>query len=513
MTDAQKSLNADTHPLPLPPENDNPYQQLLDTVCDAVLISTVTGDVTDANLSAAAVLLYDVEELRRMSIASIIAIADANLLPAILTGLDTNRHVLLEATCTRKDGSRFPGEIAVSRIHNGDKTRLFLFIRDLTVHKQTETALRETLSRLEMQDRARALLVSNVTHELRTPLTSIIYGLSNLLSGVVGPVTPPVRQYLERFNREGQRLLSTVEDILYLERIETKTLRLSSIMASVPRLVARAIAALELSARHKHVTVNRDYAADAMFTCCDPAKMNRVLVNIIGNAIKYTPGGGTVTISLVKHPGKSQTLSVRIEDTGVGIPPHAISSVTDRYYRVGDQADGAGLGLAIAKDIIEMHSGSIQIASPPPGRNAGTLVSINIPLVDQPDLLVLSTDAATTQRVMEQLIPAGYNVSAVTGSKEAMDLVRDKHVDLLIVNIPLQDSDGTGTIAAIHGSEYKRRIPIVVITAGDLSTAQKEIFSCLSIPILKKPWQQDELLDGIERAFLASAATAGEEDL
>lgn len=537
MTDEKRPQPADSQRLPPPPERDatvirfkkeplltaradtgaclpgeghpasgDPYQQLLDTIYDAVLVSTVTGNITDANLRSVDFLLYSLEELRRMRVTNIIAGADANLLPTIMASLDRDRYALLEAKCIRRDGSRFACEIAVSRICCDGQTKLFLFIRDLTVRKQAEKALRETLSRLEKQDRARALLVSNVTHELRTPLTSLMYGLSNLLSGATGPVTPQVRQYLERFNRECQRLLSTVEDILYLERIETRTLRLSRITTSANRLVARSATALELHARHKGITLSRSTEGDPVFAHCDPAKMERVLMNIVGNAIKYTPDGGSVTITAAKHPAQDQALLINVTDTGVGIPSHAINNVMDRYYRVGEHADGAGLGLAIAKDITELHGGTIQITSPPPGKSTGTLVSISIPSADPPTLLLLGDEASTTHAVMEQLTSSGYRISAETSVARAMERLRNERIDLLIVDFPLKDAGGTEAIAAIRGNELDRRIPIVVVSAGDLSAAQKEIFSCLSIPVLKKAWKPDELLGAIDQAFLAASS-------
>lgn len=531
MTEESQSKRADVSRLSKPPErestvirfrkeplltvrapssdlpSEDPYQQLLDTIYDAVLVSTVTGNITDANLRSVDFLLYDLDELRQMRINNIIAGADVNLLPAILASLDRDRYALMEAKCIRKDGSRFSAEIAVSRICSDDQTKLFLFIRDLTVRKQAEKALRETLYRLEKQDRARALLVSNVTHELRTPLTSIMYGLSNLLSGVVGPVSPQVRQYLERFDRECQRLLSTVEDILYLERIETKTLRLCKIREPAVRLVAKSVSSLELQAKHKGVTLSRNPESGTLFIFCDPPKMERVLLNIIGNAIKYTPTGGGVSITTRRHPSGHNMMEINVEDTGIGIPAHAIDNVMDRYYRVGERADGAGLGLAIAKDITEMHGGSIRIVSPPPGKTGGTLVTIEVPSALPPAVLLLSQNSANTKTVQEQLALSGYRASSETNSGKAVERIAEGAVDLLIVDFPLSDSDGTELIATLRGKEQGRKTPILVMARGELTAAQKEIFSCLSIAVLVGSWSPGNLLDCIERALMATGGT------
>ncbi len=487
--------------------HEDPYQQLLDTIYDAVLVVTVTGHIADANLRSVDLLLYDLEELRKMRVINIIAGSDVNLLPTILASLDRDKFAILEAKCIRKDGSRFSAEIAASRIFSGGQTKLFFFIRDLTVRKQAERALRETLSRLEKQDRARALLVSNVTHELRTPLTSIMYGLSNLLSGVVGALSPQVRQYIERFDRECQRLLSTVEDILYLERIETRTLRLSKVRVPAARLAAKSAAFLELQARHKGIALVLNQEPGALFADCDPPKMERVLLNVIGNAIKYTQQDGRVAISTRKRVGQYRILEINVEDTGVGIPAHAIENVMDRYYRVGERADGAGLGLAIAKEIAEMHGGGIQITSPPPGKSAGTLVSVGIPSADPPDVLVLGQNQANTTAVLEQLALSGYRAVAETSSEKATARIVGSGVDLLIVDFPLSDSDGTEMIATLRGDERGRKTPIVVMAGSDLTPARKEIFSCLSIAVMASPWKPGDLLDCIERAFVTTGGT------
>jgi len=487
------------------PRTTDPYQQLLDCIYDAVVVSTVTGEIIDANQRSEDSLLFDKHELCRMRVMDLVVGAGEDLLPVVMENLNKQKYVLLEAKCVRKDGSRFSAEIAVSRLLCCDQIKLSFFIRDLTVRKQAEKALKEALYKLEKQDRARALLVSNVSHELRTPLTSMTYGISNLLSGVAGSPDPQVMQYLERFDRECRRLLCTVEDILDLERIETRTMRLVRIRVPVSRLIARSMGTMDPQARYKDIKLTVVKPADKpVFVYCDPSKIERVLLNVFSNAVKYTPRGGAIEVRTEQTSGRYGFISIRIEDSGIGIPAHALDRVMDRYYRVGEHADGAGLGLAIAKEITEMHGGSIQIASPPPGKKTGTMVSIDLPSIDAPDVLFLGSDPVSAQAAGEEFGQLGCRFASVTSSKAAFDLLHARRVAVLMVEMPLTGEDGMELVAALLGEERSRRIAVMVLAGGELSSAKQEILGSFSIPVLSKPWKADQLIDGVEQAFLGA---------
>jgi len=188
---------------------DERYQQLLQSIYDAVLITTMRGDVIDANMRAVDFFLMPRQDLCRLSILDIISGADESLLPLIARNLKEERYTLIEAHCVRHDSSTFPAEIAVNELHLPEGAQLCFMIRDVTIRQQTESALRHMVTRLQDHDRAKSQFVSNVSHELKTPLTSMMYAIGNMLDGSLGQLSENVRTYLAMLNDDCKRLMGT----------------------------------------------------------------------------------------------------------------------------------------------------------------------------------------------------------------------------------------------------------------------------------------------------------------
>lgn len=498
------------------PPRGSAYEQLLVSIYDAVLITTTAGDITDANPRSVDFFLYGSDELSTMNIMDIISGSNEGLLSQIVDNLEDAKYTVIDARCTRKDGSMFRSEIAVSQIACGGERQLCFFIRDLTVRQQAEKALREALQRLEKHDKARSMFMSNITHELRTPLTSLMYGITNLLRGIGGPVTEKAKQYLERLDRECRRMLSTVNDILDLERLDAGSLSLAKVKVPLVRLVLRCCDSLKLHAEHKGVEMTFSFTDfsrreefeddESGFAFCDPPKIERTLMNIIGNAVKYTPRGGRIDVNLESDPHHDGNLLVTVADTGIGIPPHALDSVMERYYRVGETAEGSGLGLAIAREIVEKHGGHIKIQSPVPGGEQGTLVSISINSVAPPEVLVVDDEAKARRVIVAQLSSVGYNTILAPDAQEGLRHIRQERVDLLLLDLLMPGMDGIEMLRAVRSDEATPRLPVVLITAADLDDEKRKTLGDFSVPIISKPWREEDLLDAIEAAFMAENA-------
>ena len=485
------------------------YQNLLQSVYDAVVIANSKGRILDHNTRALDFFRVNDNKLLGARVIDLISGADGTLLSAILKNLEDHRYTLIEGHCVRSDKSTFPAEIAVNKIDLPEGKQLSFFIRDVTVRKRAQAALEEAVARLEEHDRARSLFVTNVSHELKTPLTSMIYAIANMLRGAAGPLPERVQRYLEILDGDCKRLSRTVNDILNIRKIDSKTLTLAKTRTPLSRLIRRSVESLNVQVEQKNLTLDISAAKGTWFVDCDQQKMERVILNIVGNAVKFTPDGGAVEISVEDDHKHAGHVAFSVRDNGIGIPPEAIERVTERYFTVGEQPNGTGLGLAILKEIIQIHDGSIELQSPPPGRDKGTTVTVSMPVAEPPTLLIVDDDPAILNLLSYQMQERGYRTITAGDGIEALSKIEKEKPNVVILDLVLPKMEGTEVILKMKSDKNLVRIPIIVITGAYLGRGKAEILNSFSIPALLKPWHEGELLDRVESAFMGTAAFAG----
>lgn len=477
------------------------YEKLLESIYDAVLLTDHKGRVIDFNARAADFFLFDNNELLGMSVVDLISGADEGVLRAIKRNLRDHKYTLIEARCLRSDDTSFPAEIAANRVDLDEQGQLAFFVRDISVRKRAQEDLEDAVTRLEAHDRARSEFVTNVSHELRTPLTSMIYAVNNMLRGVVGWLPERAVRYLERLDADCRRLLATVNDILDLRKIENRSLTLARTRVPLSRLVLGCVESLRVQADEKGLRVLFDIHDRQLFVDCDPQKMERVILNVIGNAIKFTPKGGEIRVCIDADEQQPDHVLVTVSDTGLGIPADAIAKVTVRYFKVGEQPSGSGLGLAISKEIVELHGGSIEIKSPVPGHEKGTAVYVSLPTTAPPTVLVVDDEPAIRAVVQAQVERRGYRVVTASSAEEALACCDKEPISVMVLDLILPDIDGTQLILQLRHRKQSMRLPIIVLTGSHIGRAKAEILSSFAIPTISKPWREEELLDRIEGAF------------
>ena len=475
------------------------YERLLQSIYDAVLITDSRGNISDYNRRSLEFFCFSPEELDGRSVTELIAGIDDDIMSAIRSNLVQRRFTLIEGNCVRRDLSTFPSEVAINRLDLDPEGRLCFFVRDISVRKRAQNALEEAVARLEAHDRARSQFVSNVSHELRTPLTSMIYAITNMLRGVVGPVSDRVEHYLEMLQGDCKRLLATVSDILDLRKLETSELVLHRSHVPMGRMVRRTAESLAVQADQKGVEFELSIAEECGFVNCDVEKFERVVINIVGNAIKFTPAGGTVRVALALHPVRVNRLLLSVQDDGIGIPPEALPRVTERYFTVGDQPSGSGLGLAISREIVELHGGRMALQSPPPGGQQGTLVEIGMGVVTPPLVLIVDNDKALLAALSEQISGQGYRVATSESGAQAMASIEASKPDMVVLDLMLPDTHGTELVLKIKAGADTGDIPILALTGTELERSKATVLTNFGVPFLMKPWGESELLDRIER--------------
>ena len=232
---------------------------------------------------------------------------------------------------------------------------------------------------LKVVNSVRSNFVSMVSHELRTPLNSVHGFIDLLMQGHMGELNPEQKQYLGYAQEGVQQLIAIVEDILFMTRSDTGQFDMKQQKGSFLELAKQVLRGLQPQALKASVILNKDVASPSPMFYADPQRIKQVLNNLVSNAIKFTPPGGTVTLRA--RPYDEHFLMISVEDTGYGIPPEDRSHVFERFYQsnhhLQSKMGGYGLGLTIAKLIVEQHGGAISFDSTV---NHGTTFYFTVPL-------------------------------------------------------------------------------------------------------------------------------------
>ncbi|HEY0755418.1 MAG TPA: GAF domain-containing sensor histidine kinase [Ktedonobacteraceae bacterium] len=247
-------------------------------------------------------------------------------------------------------------------------------IRVLALLAEQVTLATSNARRAEMvrdANRMKANFLSLVTHELRSPLNTINGYLDLLLEGIAGETNEQQHEFLRRARAGSEHLYALLEDLLLASRADARQLRLHRVPASLGELVDAAIEELELTAQDGQVTLQSRLPAHLPLLLLDTVRTQQVLRNLLINALRFTPAGGSVTVSARILPASEdkgeQLLEVRVCDTGVGIAPEYHARIFERFFQIpaaeGGRTSGQGLGLAIVKLIIELHGGQVSVES------------------------------------------------------------------------------------------------------------------------------------------------------
>jgi PAS domain S-box-containing protein len=277
--------------------------------------------------------------------------------------------------------------------------------RDVTARKLEEQFLRErcaaeeaVVQRLEEMDRQKEEFASSITHDLRTPLTSVIGYLEMLTDGDAGALGGGQQKLAEAAQRSAGHLLDMVRDLLTLTQIDVGTLQPCLTEVEADDLIQNAARVIYPLTNNRSIVLEVDVAAGTGCLPADRDQLDRMLMNMLGNAVKFTPDGGRIALRARRHHG---FLQIVVADNGIGIDPADLPHLFDRFYRARTAqtrlTTGAGIGLAVVKGIVEAHGGDIRVDSAP---GHGTTFLIRLPLASEPSRTISSTPPPRTTKAL-----------------------------------------------------------------------------------------------------------------
>ncbi|ULA63444.1 MAG: Hybrid sensor histidine kinase/response regulator [Nitrospira sp.] len=373
-----------------------------------------------------------------------------------------------------------------------------------------ELKVRERTEALEQADRLRSQFLSHVSHELRTPMTSIKGFVQNLLDGLTGPLNEKQQRYLLRMLDNSDRLIRMIEDLLDRTRIEAGRLEVHPVDVDLESCLMDAIEQLRPLASAKRQRLGITARDARVEVWADRDRLIQVAVNLIQNAVKYTPEDGEVTVAI--ESSSPRFVRILVRDTGPGIPVEDLEKIFDPFFRVqqGQRSGpkGLGLGLSIVKTLVELQGGSVSAKNCFTG---GAEVSFTLPLRSTPPsapssppiavqrVLVADGDPDIRQWLFDRLKASGYCPEASMDGQEALATIQSTSYVGVLLDIDLGQMDGLNLLQQIRLKHPE--IPVIVMTASGSQELAVQAIGMGAQAYLLKPFDADALRAAMARWF------------
>ncbi|MBC6112612.1 ATP-binding protein [Pedobacter fastidiosus] len=399
---------------------------------------------------------------------------------------------------------------------------------EVTVSERTAEVRRQA-DKLREMDAVKSRFFINLTHEFRTPLTLILGPVKQLLNSTQDK---QLTNYGDTIQRNAERLLNLINQLLDLSKLEAGKMELSNSPTEVIGLLKRNFLSFESLASQKGIKLDFQSAFDQIEILIDIDKLERILYNLISNAIKFTGAGGLVLLEISQGKNNEvSSISINVTDTGIGIPDKKIPYIFDRFYQV-DSSDtraneGTGIGLAITKELVELMGGKLFLYSK---ENEGTDIQVQLPIQiskgatiqkvkilpeishqtelslpvvpaneekDLPLVLVIE-DNVELRNYISELISTKYRLITASNGQEGINQAIENIPDLVVTDLMMPIMDGYQVCNTLKQDAKTSHIPVIILTAKADTESRITGFETRADAYLSKPFDQRELLAVIE---------------
>jgi PAS domain S-box-containing protein len=425
----------------------------------------------------------------------------------------------LELSALHRDGREFPIEITITSPMRRDNGYFFgAFLRDISDRLQHDEALRNARDVAEAATRAKSEFLANMSHELRTPLNGVI-GYSQLLQRDRS-LTASQREALDAITNCGAHLLDLINDVLDLSKIEAGRIDIEETTTELPQLITDLRHVIAESARRKSLRLRMTIAQNVPpRVVLDGRHLRQVLLNLLGNAIKFT-AHGEVALEIA---AAGDQLTFEVRDTGAGIAPEDLDKIFDAFTQTdsGAAAGGTGLGLTISRHLLRSMGTDLSVDSTV---GKGSCFHFTLPLVradevepgnesddSQPTLFarlapgqqvtaLVVDDSTVSRRILASLLEsAGLQVITAAGGIEGIALARQHRPDVIFMDVKMPDLDGFSATRQLSADEAARNIPVIAVTASAFGDTRKAAREAGCVEYLPKPVRAEALFAAIQK--------------
>ncbi len=407
---------------------------------------------------------------------------------------------------------------------------LLVFVKYFRMTKQQMIELEQARKEAVHANRAKSEFLSNMSHDIRTPMNAIV-GMTAIATANLNDIQQ-VRNCLRKIALSGKHLLGLINDVLDMSKIESGKLTLNMDQISLREVMDSIVSIVQPQIRSKHQQFDvfiHDISAENV--CCDSVRLNQVLLNILGNAVKFTPEGGEIHVAMYEEPSDRGPefirIHMRIRDTGIGMTPEYKERIFDSFSREDSarvrKTEGSGLGMAITKYIIDAMGGTIEVESEP-GKGTefhvvldleqATIQEVDMVLPDW-NMLVVDDDKQLCESTVESLRSIGVKADWSLDAEKALEKVEEHHrrgddYQIILLDWKLPGMDGITAAREIRRL-YGDDVPILLISAYDWSEIETEARSAGITGFISKPLFKSTLFYGL-RQYMGEAGAPLEKE-
>ena len=407
---------------------------------------------------------------------------------------------------------------------------LVLFFIDLLFIQQFNKKLRIAAMEADSANKAKTDFLSTMSHDIRTPMNAII-GLTAIAQKNLNDVEA-TGENLRKISLAGNHLLTLINDILDISKVESGKLNLCPVTFSLVETVENLVNLSQPMVKEKNIDFNfRVHRMEKEYLYADQLRLNQIYINILSNSVKYTEPGGSVNVDIIEDESPllgCVRLTYRVSDTGIGMSPEFMERMFQPFSRQTDSRvnsiQGTGLGLAITKKMVDLMGGTIDCQSEQ-GKGTTFTVVIDVPVSDRQrdsmqldpiDVLVVDDDEVMLQTIADMLGSLGAHAECASSGRVAIDMVSDRHRNgrdygVIILDWKMPEMNGIDTLKRIR-SEIGDKIPVLLMSAYDRSDIEDEAKKAGANGFVGKPLFRSTLYDKITRLIGKEVKSVEPED-